>query len=666
MGALISRLMPDIIIHVRTGDVRGGGTDATVHLILYNKEGTASREIVLHDPFGFNFEVGDTNRFFIRDLRDFCDVVKIEIWRDAWFGDDWFVDYIEIEDYHTCKRHSFPIQRWVGSKHLVVYKHDCFLPQNDPEPERRQEELKLKRELYKPGSAENGIPIMVKRVPKQEEFSMNYEMDILKTFLKATVHTRVRALSSLPIWTKLDDITNIYNRRLPIPKVYSTWKEDWHFGRLRLQGLNPYAIKLCTEIPSNLAVTDEMLKPFLEDMTLDDVIAKKRLFIVNYDFLKDLPTTNPKLVVCAPIALFFLNSDKDLMPVAIQLFQDKSDDNPVFLPTDPEYTWMLVKMFFNNAESAVHESSTHLAFTHLVVESFAVCTHRNLSPSHPIFRLLGIHFMNVIAINYLAFEILLAPGWWIDQTMSSGRVGMLEIIRRQWKTWRLDVDGTLPNDFKKREVDDPEVLPNYPFRDDAILLYDAIKNYVTEVITGHYDEPEKIAQDTELQAWASELSAVPPEGFGVKGIPGNGSFSSTEEIIEVITSMITICSVGHAAVNFPQYNQYAFPPNYPGILRGKPPTNKEPLTEKHILEQLQSRQMTLSSMVMVYLLSQPSPDMLGYGMVKYQSDPIATQALAKFRIELKKIGDKIEEREKTRQMKYPYLHPTRVPNSVNI
>ena len=41
-----------------------------------------------------------------------------------------------------------------------------------------------------------------------------------------------------------------------------------------------------------------------------------------------------------------------------------------------------------------------------------------------------------------------------------------------------------------------------------------------------------------------------------------------------MTTIIYTCSVSHASTNFPQYEEYGFPPNYPGMLRGIPPKNK--------------------------------------------------------------------------------------------
>ena len=50
---------------------------------------------------------------------------------------------------------------------------------------------------------------------------------------------------------------------------------------------------------------------------------------------------------------------KQLVPIAIQLYQDIAPDNPVYLPDDPPFTWMLAKMWFNHADASVHQSITH-------------------------------------------------------------------------------------------------------------------------------------------------------------------------------------------------------------------------------------------------------------------------------------------------------------------
>jgi len=49
---------------------------------------------------------------------------------------------------------------------------------------------------------------------------------------------------------------------------------------------------------------------------------------------------------------------------------------------------------------------------------------------------------------------------------------------------------------------------------------------------------------------------------------------SREKLIEILTVFIFTSSVQHAAVNFGQYDEYAFPPNYPADLHGSRPTSR--------------------------------------------------------------------------------------------
>ena len=95
-------------------------------------------------------------------------------------------------------------------------------------------------------------------------------------------------------------------------------------------------------------------------------------------------------------------------------------------------------------------------------------------------------FLNHFYLFRRGIAKLVSPDGWVDQAMGVGRVGMMEIIKRAWDTWRLDVHGNLPNDLKERGVADPEALPNYHYRDDGMLLWDCIRKYVAEIVEGHY------------------------------------------------------------------------------------------------------------------------------------------------------------------------------------
>jgi len=45
-------------------------------------------------------------------------------------------------------------------------------------------------------------------------------------------------------------------------------------------------------------------------------------------------------------------------------------------------------------------------YTHLLMESVCVTTHRQLSPLHPVYRLLAPHFLFLPAVNALVFRLV--------------------------------------------------------------------------------------------------------------------------------------------------------------------------------------------------------------------------------------------------------------------
>eukprot|EP00057_Strongylocentrotus_purpuratus_P008934 XP_011663408.1 PREDICTED: arachidonate 5-lipoxygenase [Strongylocentrotus purpuratus] len=746
MGVVISKTFGvPFTITVKTGDRKGAGTDANVVIALCDEEGRRSNDLYLDSLFRDDFESGGRDRFLkISGVVDFGTLSHIELWRDSkGLFDDWFCDVIEVINMKTKERHVFPVHRWIpANRKFKLRPFDMILPQRDEMLHLREEELKSKKELYK--LTHNMAIPQVKSFPKDESFSNDYLWDLGKNMVTLTLKAKMTQVLTGK-WKSLEDITKIYKPPLlPIPEKYYNWKTDKNFGYQRLAGCNPGMIRLCTEIPQRFAVTDKALQPLLGNMTIEEALVYKRLFIIDYEFLKDLSCSYGR-TICAPTALFYLNDANCLMPVAIQLFPDPAPDNPVFYPTDPEYTWLLAKMYFNNADSAVHESASHLGFTHVVGEAIVVATHQCLSPSHPVFRLLAPHFLYLIAINNRAIGQLVSPGGYVDKTMVIGRTGMFEIIKRTWCNWRLDVQGSLIGDLEDRGVLDPEVLPNYHYRDDALLLWKAINDYCRVIISQYYDSAEQVVADPELQEWGRVLggkathpdevtvnmkvfyshSTIPPKStfikravlrslitickstfykafyvvyiynsaeqvvadpelqewgrvlggkathpdevtVNMKGVPNGGKFLKVEEVVDTVTNFMYICSVAHASVNFGQYDEYAYPPNYPAWLHGKPPTDKTPLTEKDIIAQLPGKEETLDAIVLTKILSSKGTNSLGDFEVQYIYDPDGLQALAKFRKDLEEVGRIIDKRNETREVKYTYLHPKDIPNSISI
>ena len=63
---------------------------------------------------------------------------------------------------------------------------------------------------------------------------------------------------------------------------------------------------------------------------------------------------------------------------------------------------------------------------------------------------------------------------------------MFNIIRDQWSKWNLKEDGNLIKNLKKRGVDDTDALPKYHYRDDSVLLWKAINDYVALIVNHVY------------------------------------------------------------------------------------------------------------------------------------------------------------------------------------
>eukprot|EP00106_Octopus_bimaculoides_P012233 XP_014779675.1 PREDICTED: allene oxide synthase-lipoxygenase protein-like [Octopus bimaculoides] len=276
----------------------------------------------------------------------------------------------------------------------------------------------------------------------------------------------------------------------------------------------------------------------------------------------------------------------------------------------------------------------------MLMQIVSVHMHRNICPTHPIYKILAPHTYLLMAINNLAFKELIAPGAWVDQTMTVGSDGMMKLLCKGLQEWDFYRDGIPANDFANRKVDDPKLLPKYYFRDDSLLLYECIYKYVSSYIDIYYGNDEAVDTDEELQDWIENVS-VPTKG-GLKGLPmknGKGHVSSKEDLKWIVSVIIFIRSASHAAVNFLQYEEYGFPPNYPSMLRTPLLKDKTPRTEKDIVDALPEVKTILSVIEITRTLSERATNPLGNFDVQYICEPAGLQCVAEAsdKIDVKQI-----------------------------
>jgi len=712
-------------ITVKTGDRKGAETTATVKLILKDDKFRESVEITLQDERSngsscFDKGVINTRQAPVLDHLD--SLAEIEIWREAvGAGEhkenaaDWYCELIVVKDTRDMQDYYFPVHRWLkpGSRDesCRVPLYDTSLPwtpahsvpadgsqkiQNAMElQEQRRALLEYKRQLYQYKLDKGGM-VQVAVIPEDEKFSEYYETvtgigEAERRFKQQLEQGHDIDPSKGKKWQNMQEVKNVLYKTLdlPIPKSLTdcSLDDDRWFGAQRLVGANPVMIERCIkDIPTKMKANSSDIDSVLNELdnssewTVSKAIKENRLYFTDHKLLDGIKNVEGQSYV-APIALFFRTTEGLLLPVAIQLYQDSQNHpNPVFMANDG-LTWKMAKLWYNLADSSMHQAVSHLGFTHLIMEGVYVAMQRNLASNHPINRLLAPHFLYLLHINELGRQMLVGDfgedskieqEGVFDTAMSLGQKGLYEVLGRRLSEWKLDEHGSLREELGARHVGFESELPFYPYRDDGLLVLDAIENYVSEIVNHYYDDDshKKLREDEELQNWGQELARPKEEkGVGMKGIPDGGRFQTNAALIKTLSSFIFTCSAQHSATNFSQYDQYGYPPNYPAYLYGEPPKHKNSqLSEADLVAALPDNLRSYKIAEITMILSQRATKKLGDWEMKYQYDPPAQEAEKKFRLALARVSEEIKHRNVDRPRYYQYhdLNPSLIPNAISI
>lgn len=577
----------------------------------------------------------------------------------------------------------------------------------DPKKAERSAALALNRDNYRfvhdwpvevatnsvlPSGQDYGVEYVEKSLPVYAAIAGNYALlaselsldlveqavkDRMRNFLHGDHHAAFRTHIFQAVRNQLDHFNDTPPERLedyqsffqalPQPPIVPHINKMDTLGDAiawqRIAGCNPTVLTRCHQVPPHFAVQAAHYQVAMG--AGDSLVAaadEGRLFIADYALLNGVEcgvAHGLQKYLAAPLALYAIDkSTRRLRSVCVQAGQDPKRF-PIVTPADG-WHWRMANLCVQVADANHHEASAHLGRTHLVMETVAVAMKNALAPNHPMAVMLVAHTRTTLAINHSAKTDLIAPGGTVDSTFAPRIREFGRLVRSALLSFPL-TEANPRSDLEARGLLDTSILPDHPYRDDALPLWDALLDYLSEYVSLYYPTDAEVGADGELQDFVHLLSAH--EGGRLAGVP---AVQTAQSLAHLLTTLVFIATAQHSAVNFSQYDHMSYAPNMGGALYAPVPTASTPNTEAAFMAMLTPRKAAINSASFVYLLSHVRVSRLGDYPAGTFTDPHVAPILSRFQDRLLALEEESKARDATRFLSYPYLRPSQVLQSISI
>ncbi|WP_164716858.1 lipoxygenase family protein [Cedecea lapagei] len=244
----------------------------------------------------------------------------------------------------------------------------------------------------------------------------------------------------------------------------------------------------------------------------------------------------------------------------------------------------------------------------------------------------------------------------------------LNIIYEEVLKGRFSFDVTenaFPNYIKSRGLDDVVALPDYPYRDDGLLVWEAIEQWVSDYVGFYYLSDNQVTLDPEVMAWSADI-VTNGKLYNFKPVDG------VKSLKDALTMAIFVASAQHAAVNFSQPDWMSYAPAMSASHAAKAPYIQKGHSNPDWVNMQAQYNQALLKLTIYTLLGGTNHGLLGeYIKPGTENEPLFTDVhittlLTKFRNRLREIESVIIKRNQARYIPYEYLLPGRIPASTNI
>ncbi|TMW67323.1 hypothetical protein Poli38472_012439 [Pythium oligandrum] len=456
--------------------------------------------------------------------------------------------------------------------------------------------------------------------------------------------------SSTTNLTSMDAIADLYNGAAPIiAKPMAMDNSDETFGQQRLT-IKSMAIRLAK-------LEDIKGKPFaLSDSQLTDKcgagINRLTMWTSNRVFVEDFSNVaqwddaaNPNKYTPNVVGFFCYNAvTEKLLPIEIRF----PDTNLAYTPYDTKDEWTLAKMGLEAASIQFHQIQ-HMAETHAVTIPIRVEMMRHMSAEHPIRALLFHHVYIDFSLEMLVASRLLNTSTGLDQTLAWGASGSVRFIQHQTQTV-VSLQNDFLTDVRKRGLN---YLPNQKFVRYGTLYWLTIGRFVSDFVNTYYATDADVQADFELQNWAMGCTGV----SHLHDFPA--SFTSREQVRELLTHLIFLSTVRHHAMNgVVTWHSMAVPYSPAALWKALPRTKGETV---NLLEYTLPVRLIPVSLDLGALFFRPPPASesltSAYKTTPFSDEPLLQSAVDTFHTSLGAIDSLIVTTEKSEKWPYEILRP---------